>query len=187
MRLGILILALICIIAGCGADRKNQTVESSLKQQPADLLAGQVTAVAYSGFRDGQHPDRGDGAVLPSDEEILEDLRILTRDGNFSLIRLYDSKQNSQDVLRLIRDEPMPVGDLARELSVSQPAVSQHLAVLRDAGLVTVEPDGRRRLYRADTAALADVQAFFDDYWSDSVDRLATAAERAAANRRVAS
>lgn len=94
---------------------------------------------------------------------------------------------NRRTLLRLIRDEPRPVGDLSRELSVSQPAVSQHLAVLREAGLVTVEPDGRRRLYRADTAALADVQAFFDDYWSDGVDRLATAAERAAANRQVAS
>lgn len=94
---------------------------------------------------------------------------------------------NRRTLLRLLRDGPKPVGDLAHELSVSQPAVSQHLAVLRDAGLVTVEPDGRRRLYRADTAALAGVQAFFDDYWSDGVDRLATAAERAAANRRAAS
>ena len=94
---------------------------------------------------------------------------------------------NRRILLRLLRDEPRPVGDLARELSVSQPAVSQHLAVLRDAGLVTVEPDGRRRLYRADTGALADVQAFFDDYWSAGVDRLANAAERAATNRRAAS
>lgn len=109
MRRGILILALICLVAGCGSGQKTEAEKSPLKQQTSDLLAGQVTAVAYSGFRDGQHPDRGDGAVLPSDEEILEDLRILTRDGNFSLIRLYDSQQNSQDVLRLIRDHNLDI------------------------------------------------------------------------------
>ena len=66
MRRGILILALICLVAGCGSGHKTEAEKSPLKQQTSDLLAGQVTAVAYSGFRDGQHPDRGDGAVLPS-------------------------------------------------------------------------------------------------------------------------
>ena len=50
-----------------------------LQQSPEDLLAGEVMAVAYSGFREGQHPDRGDGAVNPSAEEILEDLRSWSR------------------------------------------------------------------------------------------------------------
>ena len=72
-----------------------------LRQETRDLLAGQVRAICYSGFRSGQHPDRGDGAVNPSDDEILEDLQILTRHG-FSLIRLYDSQVNSAAVLRLI-------------------------------------------------------------------------------------
>jgi exo-beta-1,3-glucanase (GH17 family) len=72
-----------------------------LQQKPSDLLGGQVRAICYSGFRSGQHPDRGDGAVNPSDDEILEDLQILTRHG-FSLIRLYDSQDNSAAVLRLI-------------------------------------------------------------------------------------
>ena len=107
MRRGILSLALLCMGAGCNTGANNQAAESPLKQEPADLLAGQVTAVAYSGFRDGQHPDRGDGAVLPSDEEILEDLRILGRDGNFKLIRLYDSNRNSRDVLRIIRQHDL--------------------------------------------------------------------------------
>lgn len=90
-------------------------------------------------------------------------------------------------LLRLVRDEAQAVGALAERLEVSQPAVSQHLAVLREAGLVTVEPDGRRRLYRADVAALTALRAFFDDYWSDAIDRLATAAERVAAERAAAS
>jgi DNA-binding transcriptional ArsR family regulator len=92
-----------------------------------------------------------------------------------------------RELLRLVRDEAQPVGALAERLDVSQPAVSQHLAVLREAGLVTVEPDGRRRLYRADVAAVAELRAFFDGYWSDAVDRLADAAERAASQRRAAS
>lgn len=78
---------------------------ATLKQSREDLLAGYSRAVAYSGFRHGQHPDRGNGAVNPGDEEILEDLEILSRDSNFGLIRLYDSQENSQAVLRLIRDK----------------------------------------------------------------------------------
>lgn len=78
-------------------------------QQKSDLLAGQVKAVAYSGFRHGQHPDRGEGAVNPSDQDILEDLKILTRNNNFNLIRLYDAQQNSQDVLRVIHEHKLNV------------------------------------------------------------------------------
>jgi DNA-binding transcriptional ArsR family regulator len=90
-------------------------------------------------------------------------------------------------MLRLVRDEALPVGALADELDMTQPAVSQHLAVLREAGLVQVEPEGRRRLYRADVEALAELRQFFDDYWSQSVDRLAGAAERLAGERELAS
>lgn len=88
-------------------------------------------------------------------------------------------------VLTLVRDTPRPVGELAAELGVSQPAASQHLNVLRSAGLVTVRADGRRRLYRADPEGLAAVRSFFDAYWTESLDRLAIAAERAA-DRQVA-
>lgn len=77
-------------------------------QTPADLLAGEVMAVAYSGFREGQHPDRGDGAVNPSDEEILEDLEILVAH-DFRLIRLYDSGRNSRTTLELIRQHDLPI------------------------------------------------------------------------------
>src|SRR5271169_228681 len=73
-----------------------------IQQKPGDLLAGFKRAVCYSGFRHGQHPDRGQGAVNPSDREILEDLQLLSQEGNFGLIRLYDSQANSEAVLRLI-------------------------------------------------------------------------------------
>jgi exo-beta-1,3-glucanase (GH17 family) len=80
-----------------------------LQQRPEALLADTARAIAYSGFRSGQHPDRGDGAKLPSREEILEDLRILTRDGNFGLIRLYDSQTNSRMVLEVIDEHEIPL------------------------------------------------------------------------------
>lgn len=82
--------------------------EDSLQQDPGALVAGIVDAIAYSGFREGQHPDRGEGGIYPTDEQIVEDLRILEREG-FGLIRLYDSRQNSQDVLRLIQQHGFPI------------------------------------------------------------------------------
>ena len=77
-------------------------------QSPNKLLNGQVMAVAYSGFREGQHPDRGEGAVNPSDEQILEDLNILLAH-QFKLIRLYDSGENSVGTLRLIQQHKLPI------------------------------------------------------------------------------
>ncbi|HTS15969.1 MAG TPA: glycosyl hydrolase family 17 protein [Verrucomicrobiae bacterium] len=75
----------------------------TIRQTKADLLAGCSEGAAYSGFRHGQHPDRGNGAANPSDAEILDDLKILARNSNFGLIRLYDAQTNSETVLRLIK------------------------------------------------------------------------------------
>lgn len=79
-----------------------------VKQSPRHLLAGQIMAVAYSGFREGQHPDRGAGAVNPTDAEILEDLEILVAH-DFGLVRLYDAGENSRATLRLIREHALPI------------------------------------------------------------------------------
>jgi exo-beta-1,3-glucanase (GH17 family) len=78
------------------------------KQLSSELLNGQVMAVAYSGFREGQHPDRGEGAVNPSDDQILEDLNILASH-RFNLIRLYDSGENTATTLRLIQHHKLPI------------------------------------------------------------------------------
>jgi exo-beta-1,3-glucanase (GH17 family) len=94
-------LALAAPGNGSEANTTNAAVVP-IKQQPGDLLAGFNRAVCYSGFRHTQHPDRGQGAVNPSDKEILEDLQLLGQQGNFKLIRLYDSQANSAAVLRLI-------------------------------------------------------------------------------------
>ena len=78
-------------------------------QQSADhLLHGETMAVAYSGFRAGQHPDRGNGAINPSDAEILEDLKILLSH-NLDLIRLYDSGENSAATLKIIKQHKLPI------------------------------------------------------------------------------
>ncbi len=77
-------------------------------QSPDKLLSGEVMAVAYSGFREGQHPDRGEGAVNPSEEQILEDLNILLAH-QFKLIRLYDAGENSAATLRLIQQHKLPI------------------------------------------------------------------------------
>jgi exo-beta-1,3-glucanase (GH17 family) len=72
------------------------------------LLDGEVMAVAYSGFREGQHPDRGEGAVNPNADEILEDLEILVAH-DFHLVRMYDSGENTRLTLALIRRHDLPI------------------------------------------------------------------------------
>jgi len=82
-------------------------------------------------------------------------------------------------ILRLVRDEELPAGAIARQfLTISRPAVSQHLRVLVDAGLVDVRPDGNRRLYRLRREGLRDAAAFVEEMWSDRLARLKHAAER---------
>ena len=94
-------------LAGAAETNASDATAVSLQQTKSDLLAGLPQGICYSGFRHGQHPDRGDGAANPSDKEILEDLQILTRDGNFKMIRLYDSRTNSEVILRLIREKKL--------------------------------------------------------------------------------
>ena len=78
-------------------------------QAEEDLLLGVSEAICYSGFRSGQHPDRGDGALNPSYEETLEDLKILSEKANFKLIRVYDSGENSELVLRVIKENNIQI------------------------------------------------------------------------------
>ena len=83
-------------------------VETSLVQSQDALIAGETMAVAYSGFRAGQHPDRGSGAVNPSRAEILEDLNILLAN-NLRLVRMYDTEENTKTTLELIREHNLPI------------------------------------------------------------------------------
>ena len=80
-------------------------------------------------------------------------------------------------VFERLRQGPRPVGELARELPVSRPAVSQHLRVLKDAGLVTERREGTRRLYRIDPAGVAELRDYFDDFWNEALAAFQAAAE----------
>ena len=83
-----------------------------------------------------------------------------------------------QAIFERLASGPLAVGELARELPVSRPAVSQHLRVLKSAGLVIDEPDGPRRLYRVDPAAVAEMRAYFDRFWTRALDAFKEAAEK---------
>ncbi len=83
-----------------------------LEQAKTDLLVGPdgptTLGICYSGFRAGQHPDRGDGAKNPTDEQILEDLLILRDQTPFRLLRMYDARENTETVLGLIDEHELP-------------------------------------------------------------------------------
>jgi len=74
-------------------------------------------------------------------------------------------------VLERLRAGPKAVHEIAEGLPVSRPAVSQHLRVLKDAGLVRDEAVGNRRLYRLDLEGLAPARAYLEDFWSQALDR----------------
>ena len=85
------------------------------------------------------------------------------------------SDPHRRAVLRLLRDRPRAVGELVSELALSQPATSKHLRVLRDAGLVRVQPDAQRRIYALDPAPLAELDEWLAPYralWNDRLDAL---------------
>jgi DNA-binding transcriptional ArsR family regulator len=72
----------------------------------------------------------------------------------------------------------MPVGELAKGLPVSRPAVSQHLKVLKEAGLVAEDKDGTRRIYRIDPHGLARLRAWLDQFWEIALDAFKAQAEQ---------
>lgn len=88
-------------------------------------------------------------------------------------------------ILRLVRDDELPAGEIAKRFpEISRPAVSQHLKVLTEAGLVAMRPDGNHRLYRFRREGLRDAAGFVQEMWSDRLARLKAAAEREERRRR---
>lgn len=81
-------------------------------------------------------------------------------------------------VFEQLRRGPMPVGELARHLPVSRPAVSQHLKVLKEAGLVTDRAEGTRRVYSIDPNGLASLRIWLDGFWDEALAAFAAEAER---------
>jgi DNA-binding transcriptional ArsR family regulator len=80
-------------------------------------------------------------------------------------------------MLRLVWDDERPATELADAAGLSRSAASQHLKLLREAGLIDVRVDGTRRLYRADLARVAEVASMLDDFWATPLERLRVAAE----------
>jgi DNA-binding transcriptional ArsR family regulator len=90
-----------------------------------------------------------------------------------------------REILRLVWSQELPATEIAdRFRDVTRPAISQHLAVLKDANLVTERRDGTRRLYRANPQTMADLRAFLDDYWTSGLERLRDAVEASEARKR---
>ena len=93
-----------------------------------------------------------------------------------------------REIVALLADGPRSVGELAVQMPVSRPAVSQHLKVLKDAGLVSEHPEGTRRIYQLNPVALAALRDQLDTYWrralssyAELVSDMAADAEGAAA------
>lgn len=90
-----------------------------------------------------------------------------------------------REILRLVWSEELPASEIAaRFRDVTRPAISQHLGVLREAGLVSERRVGTRRLYRSNQDQLDKLRSFLDEYWTSGLDRLREAAEAAEATRR---
>ena len=83
-----------------------------------------------------------------------------------------------RDILERLRRGPRAVGELAAELPVSRPAVSQHLRVLKEAGLVTERRNGTRRLYRLDPNGLGELRRYVEEYWTQALAAFKEEAER---------
>ena len=83
-----------------------------------------------------------------------------------------------RSIFERLRAGPRAVGELARELPVSRPAVSQHLRVLKEAGLVTEQRNGTRRIYGVDAASVAELRDYFDDFWPDALESFKRAVEQ---------
>lgn len=81
-------------------------------------------------------------------------------------------------IYELIAARPRAVGELAAELPVSRPAVSQHLKVLGDAGLVIGQPEGNRRIYRMNPDGLQALRRYLDGFWNQALAAFKLAAER---------
>jgi DNA-binding transcriptional ArsR family regulator len=81
-------------------------------------------------------------------------------------------------ILRLVADEELSAGEIAANFDLTRPAVSQHLGVLKEAGLVSERRNGTRRLYRARPEGLVELRTFLDEFWGDRLEALKREAER---------
>src|SRR5213596_4174864 len=94
------------------------------------------------------------------------------------------AEPNRRRILQLVRDEELTAGEIASHFEVSRPAISQHLTVLKEAGLVHERRNGTRRLYQARPEGLAELKVFLDGFWDERLDALKREAERKERSKR---
>jgi len=87
------------------------------------------------------------------------------------------AEPHRREILRLVRDQAKPVSDIADHFEITQQAVSLHLRVLREAGLVAVRRDGQRRLYMVDPEGFESLEVFLAELWPSGLERLKQAVE----------
>jgi DNA-binding transcriptional ArsR family regulator len=105
-------------------------------------------------------------------------------------VKTYEEAMNAlgdptrRRILERLAAGPKAVGELARGLPVSRPAVSQHLRVLKTAGLVSERPEGTRRVYRVDPGGIVALRAYFEDFWDRALADFQTEAEERERSKR---
>jgi len=87
------------------------------------------------------------------------------------------SEPRRREILEMIRDRELAAGEIASGFDVTRTAISQHLTILKNAGLVSERRQGTRRLYRARPEGLAELQAYLDGFWEERLQRLKSEAE----------
>jgi DNA-binding transcriptional ArsR family regulator len=90
------------------------------------------------------------------------------------------AEPNRRAILQLVSQREMAAGEIAAQFAVTRPAVSQHLTILKDLGLLDVRRDGTRRLYRLRPEGLAELRAFLAELWPDVLQQFKAAAEASA-------
>ena len=88
-------------------------------------------------------------------------------------------------IIALVRERELPAGEIAEQFDVTRPAISQHLAVLREAGLVSERRQGTHRFYRARPAGATELRGWLEAFWEDGLARLGAAAEEEDRRERV--
>jgi DNA-binding transcriptional ArsR family regulator len=101
----------------------------------------------------------------------------LVEDETIDLVARAIAEPRRRQILALVGDEELSAGEIAARFEVSRPAISQHLTVLRGAGLLNERRQGTSRYYRARPEGLAGLRDFMDRFWTDRLERLKLAAE----------
>jgi len=97
--------------------------------------------------------------------------------GEMDLVARAIAEPRRRQILTLVRDHELSAGEIASNFDVSRPAVSQHLAVLRSAGLLAERRQGTSRYYRARPEGLTGLRDFMDEFWTNRLERLKLVAE----------